>query len=54
MNQFSILCFKDIQMRLTLVKPASNQMTLFLNKIFLLFGLSFRLHYCIIVSTACN
>ena len=38
MNQFSILCFKDIQMRLTLVKPASNQMTLILNKYFYYLG----------------
>ena len=38
MKQFSIICFKDIQMRLTLVKPASNQMTLILNKYFYYLG----------------
>ena len=29
-SQFSILCIEDIQVRLTLVQPASNQMTLIL------------------------
>ena len=29
-SQFSILCIEDIQVRLTLFQPASNQMTLIL------------------------